>query len=83
MYPLIEDNSIRASPATLLNATLGYRFSGARLGLSVLNILGATASDIEYFYASRGRNEPLDGVDDIHFKTVEPRTVRFSVSWGL
>ena len=82
-YPLIEDNSIRARPATLLNATLGYRFSGARLGLSVLNILGATASDIEYFYASRGRSEPPDGVDDIHFKTVEPRTVRFSVSWGL
>jgi len=83
-YPLIEDNSMRADPATLLNAEFGYRLrNGLRLEIAVLNLLDSEASDIEYFYASRLPGEPADGVEDVHFHPVEPRQVRASLTWGL
>jgi outer membrane receptor protein involved in Fe transport len=83
-YPLIEDDSVRASATTLLNADAGYRLaSGLRLQLSVLNLLDAKANDIQYFYASRLAGEPADGVEDIHFHPVEPRQIRAALVWGL
>lgn len=81
-YPLIEDNSVRADAATLLNAEAGYLFaSGIRLEATVLNQLDSNASDIQYFYASRLRGEPEGGVDDIHFHPVEPLQLRVSLRY--
>ncbi len=81
-YPLIEDNSVRADPATLLNAEFGYLFtSGVRLEATVLNLLNSRAADIQYFYASRLRGEPTGGIDDVHFHPVEPRQLRVSLRW--
>lgn len=81
-YPLIEDNSVRADPATLFNAEVGYGFiSGVRLEATVLNLLDSSASDIQYFYASRLTGEPAGGVDDVHFHPVEPRQLRVSLRW--
>lgn len=81
-YPLIEDNTVRADPATLLNAEVGYLFvSGIRLEATVLNLLNSRASDIQYFYASRLRGEPTGGIDDVHFHPVEPRQLRVSLQW--
>ena len=83
-YALIEDNSARASATALVNAELGYRLqSGISLSVSLLNALGSTASDIQYFYASRLKGEPVDGVNDVHFHPVEPRQVRAGLRWGL
>ncbi|HXS24299.1 MAG TPA: TonB-dependent receptor [Gemmatimonadales bacterium] len=83
-YPLIEDNSVRAVPTTLLNGELGYRLaSGIELQLSVLNILNARDNDIQYFYASRLPTEPASGIGDVHFHPVEPRQLRVSLGWGL
>ncbi|HYW11417.1 MAG TPA: TonB-dependent receptor, partial [Longimicrobium sp.] len=83
-YPLLEDNSVRADPATLLNAAAGYAFpSGLRLEATVLNLLDSDAADIQYFYASRLRGEPADGVEDVHFHPVEPRQLRVSVRWDF
>ncbi|CAN5783675.1 TonB-dependent receptor [soil metagenome] len=80
--PLIEDNSVRADPATLLNAEFGYLFtSGVRLEATVLNLLNSRAADIQYFYASRLRGEPTGGIDDVHFHPVEPRQIRVSLRW--
>ena len=81
-YPLIEDNSVRADPATLLSGQVGYRFaSGVRLEASVLNLLDSEAADIQYFYASRLPGEPAGGVEDVHFHPVEPRQLRVSLYW--
>jgi outer membrane receptor protein involved in Fe transport len=83
-YPLIEDNSVRATATTVFNADAGYQLaSGLRIQVSLLNLFNTRASDIQYYYASRLQGEPSEGVDDVHFHPVEPRQIRASLSWGL
>ncbi|MFH0343819.1 MAG: TonB-dependent receptor, partial [Chromatiales bacterium] len=79
--PLTENDSVRSSSTTLLNADIGYKLrDGLRLGIEIFNLLDAEDSDIEYFYTSRLSGEPAAGVDDIHFHPVEPRSVRVTLS---
>ncbi|MBV9880638.1 MAG: TonB-dependent receptor [Gemmatirosa sp.] len=81
-YPLTEDNSVRARASTLLNADAGYTLgSGTRIQASLLNVLNAEVDDIQYYYASRLRGEPVGGVEDVHFHPAEPRQLRVSVGW--
>lgn len=82
-YPLIEDNSVRATATTMVNVETGFLFSGIRVQASVLNLFDTVADDIQYYYASRLAGEPPGGVDDIHFHPVEPRQLRVSLGWGL
>ena len=84
-YPLTEDNSERAAPTTLANLAAGWRFgdTGISLSLSVLNLLDSDDRDIQYWYASRGPSEPSAGIEDLHFKPIEPRQVRLRLAWGL
>lgn len=82
-YPLIEDNSVRAKGTTLLNADVGFFVRGARVQLTVMNLLDERANDIQYFYESRLSGEAGSGTSDIHFHPVEPRQARISLSWGL
>lgn len=78
--PLIEDNSVRSKPTTLINAEGGYQLlKGARLNLQAYNLFDAQVSDIDYYFASRLPGEPLEGVDDIHFHPAVPRTLRVSL----
>lgn len=75
--PLIEDASVRSKGTTLWNGELGYRFSSrARLVLELFNLLDAHVTDIDYFYVSRLRGEPAEGVADIHTHPVLPRSAR-------
>ncbi|MFC5555733.1 TonB-dependent receptor [Methylobacterium iners] len=79
--PLIEDNSARSRATTLVNARLGYNFdNGISVQLDALNLLGARASQIDYFYPSRLRGEPAEGIADRHFHPVEPRAVRLTIA---
>lgn len=79
-YPLIEDNSVRASPSTLISAEAGYRIGAdTRVQIAVLNALNNRAADIQYFYPSRLRSEPVGGVDGVHSHPVEPRQVRIAL----
>ncbi len=81
-YPLIEDNSVRAHASTLVNADVGYALrGGTRIQASLLNVLNATVDDIQYYYTSRLRGEPSDGVSDVHFHPAEPRQMRVSLEW--
>ena len=81
-YPLIEDNGVRARASTLLNADAGYALrSGTRIQASLLNVLNSRVDDIQYYYASRLRGEPVDGVEDVHFHPAEPRQLRVSLGW--
>lgn len=81
--PLIEDNSVRSDPTTLINLG-GYFTRGSfRLGVDVLNLFDSRDADITYFYPSRLPGEPAGGVDDRHFHPVEPRQVRISLRYGF
>jgi len=79
--PLIEDNSVRSDSTTLLNLQAGYKYKNWLAQLDVLNLLDSQDHDINYFYASRLPGEPAAGVADLHFHPVEPRTVRFSLTY--
>ncbi|MBB4087535.1 TonB-dependent receptor [Sphingomonas carotinifaciens] len=81
--PLIEDNSARSRPTTLVNAGAYYTIGKARLGIDVLNLFDSRDADITYFYASRLPGEPAEGVDDYHLHPVEPRQVRASIRYSF
>ncbi|MEZ5502464.1 MAG: TonB-dependent receptor [Halioglobus sp.] len=74
--PLTEDGSVKSNDATVVNLRAGYRLSGWEFKLDVLNVLDSKDHDIDYYYASRLPGEPADGVEDIHYHILEPRTVR-------
>ena len=78
--PLIEDNSVRSSSTTLAYARIGYKISPkTKLTLDVFNLFDKQASDIDYYYQSRLKGESADGVNDVHFHPVEPRTMRLTL----
>jgi hypothetical protein len=79
--PLTQDDTVRSRPSLQVNAEAGYRFSPALRGtLSVFNLLDRHDDDIEYFYASQLRGEPVP-VSDLHFHPVEPRNLRASLDY--
>ena len=79
--PLIEDNSQRSKSTTLAYLRVGYQFNPKlKVALDVFNLFDRKASDIDYYYASRLPGEPAEGVDDIHFHPVEPRTLRLTLT---
>jgi len=81
--PLVEDNSARSSPTVLVNLRGGYRFeNGVTARLDALNLLGARASQIDYFYVSRLRGEAA-GVAGRHFHPVEPVAIRLTLTVAL
>ncbi len=77
--PLVEDNSVRSRPTSLVNALFVQAFGPASLMVEVLNLTNSKRDDIAYFYASRLPGEPSKGADDVHFHPVEPRAVRAGV----
>jgi len=78
--PLIEDNSVQSKATSLVYLEAGYKFSRrVRLSLDVFNLLNAKDSDIDYYYTSRLRGEPADGVNDIHLHPALPRTARLNL----
>jgi hypothetical protein len=72
--PLIEDNTVRSDPTTLVNLEVGYRLSD-RLSaqLTLFNVLDPEDNDITYYYESQLPSEPAP-VEHIHFHPVEPRS---------
>ena len=78
---LIEDNSQRSRSTTLASLRAGYKINrNWRVALDVFNLFDREANTIDYFYTSRLRGEPAEGIDDIHFHPVEPREFRLSVT---
>ena len=77
--PLIEDNSVRSEPTTLVNLEVGRRL-GKRFSVSLAayNVFDSHDNDITYFYESQLPGETAP-VEDRHFHPVEPRTLRLTV----
>jgi hypothetical protein len=79
--PLIEDDSVRSKASNLLNLRIGHRFpNGVSLAGEVFNLLNNEVSDIDYYYESQLRGEPVP-VNDIHFHPAESRSVRLELEW--
>ncbi|MES2952216.1 MAG: TonB-dependent receptor [Pseudomonadota bacterium] len=79
--PLIEDNSQRSAATTLAYLRVGYQISRkTKLALDVFNLFDSKASDIDYYYVSRLKGEPAEGVADRHFHPVEPRSFRLTLT---
>ncbi|MEC7077525.1 MAG: TonB-dependent receptor, partial [Pseudomonadota bacterium] len=79
--PLIEDNSVRSDASLLINAGVMYRRRAAEWRLEVFNLANSEDDDIAYFYASRLPGEIAEGVEDVHFHPLEPRSVRATLTW--
>jgi hypothetical protein len=78
--PLVEDGTVRSGPTALFDARIGYRLSETwHLGIDIFNLFDSQAHQIDYFYASRLPNE-ASPVFDIHFKPVEPTSLRFTLA---
>lgn len=77
--PLVEDDSVRSDPTTVVNFEIGRRF-GKRLSvaLAAYNVFDSDDNDITYFYESQLPGEAAP-VEDRHFHPVEPRTLRLTV----
>ena len=78
--PLVEDDSVRSSATAIAYLRAGYRIDRRwQVTADVFNLFDRRASDVDYYYASRLPGEPAQGVEDIHFHPVEPRTLRLTV----
>ena len=80
--PLTEAGSPYADASTLVNGSLIWQRGKFEWRLDVFNLLDSKDHDIAYFYASRLPGEPTEGVEDVHFHPLEPRTVRGSLKWS-
>jgi outer membrane receptor protein involved in Fe transport len=79
--PLIEDNTVRSHASTILNTQLGYRLRGRwAVAIEVFNLLDREVSDVDYYYTSRLRGEPLQGIADVHTHPQGPRSLRLVLS---
>jgi hypothetical protein len=76
--PLAEDGSVTAPDSLLVNAGVAWRRGSTEWRLDVFNLFDSDDYDIAYFYPSRLPGEPADGVEDIHFHVLEPRSARAS-----
>lgn len=83
--PLVEDRSVYSDNTQIVNLNLGYRFdSKLTLKLDILNAFDSDDHDIDYFYASRLANESAsDGIEDLHYHVLEPRTFRLSLAYSF
>jgi outer membrane receptor protein involved in Fe transport len=72
---------VRSKATTLVNLEAGYTYKNFRAQIDVLNLFNSHQHDIDYFYTSRLPGEPAEGVEDLHFHPVEPRTVRFYLTY--
>lgn len=80
--PLIEDDSQRSNSTITTNARLGYRaIKNVNVALDIINLFDREDSEIDYFYASRLPNEAAD-VDDTHFRPINPRTLRLTLTYN-
>jgi len=75
-----EDRTQTARGYTLFDFGARYRYKlGGNVSLdafvNIENILNVDWRDIQLFYTSRLRNEPPQGVNDIHYAPGNPRTV--------
>jgi outer membrane receptor protein involved in Fe transport len=81
-HALIEDNSERGRPTTLVNLRAAWtptHFHGIEVYADLLNVFDTHSDDIDYWYATRLPGEPLEGVEGLNSRIVEPRQLRVGI----
>ena len=78
--PLTESGDVTSDPTTLVNLGLDYDLGRMTVSLDIFNLFDAEDADITYFYESRLPGE-TSGIEDRHFRAVEPRQVRLGAHW--
>lgn len=79
--PLVESGQIESDSSTVVNLRAGYRWQQWQLFGDILNLFDSKDHDIDYYYSSRLPGEPSQGVEDIHFHPLEPRTYRLYLTY--
>lgn len=78
---LIEDNSVRSKPSTLVNLKAGRHVAeNFDLSMDVYNLFNAKTYDIEYYYESQLATETAPVLDHM-FHPGEPRSVRLTLTY--
>lgn len=77
--PLTEDNRVRSRSSMMVNAGMAWRRGAFEYRIDAFNLTDSRDYDIAYYYTSRLAGEPDEGVDDIHFHPLEPRSIRAAV----
>ncbi len=77
---LVEDNSVRSPAITVVNLRATRRFGRIEMSAELLNVFDTARADADYYYASRLPGEPVEGIEDIHSRAVEPRMVRIGAT---
>jgi len=82
-YPLIEDDSLRASGETMVNVRAAWKPNRFTVYAELLNVLGEHGKDIVYDYGSNvaGFDPPGVEVDGRMSRAEEPRTLRAGVKY--
>src|SRR5690606_35096970 len=78
--PLTADGSVKSRDSLVFNLRTGYRREKWDVYVEVLNLFDTDANDIEYYYESQLPGEPAEGIADIHYHPMEPRTIRAGVT---
>lgn len=78
---LIEDNSVRSKPSTLVNLKAGRHVAeNFDLSMDVYNLFNAKTYDIEYYYKSQLATETAPVLDHM-VHPGEPRSVRLTLTY--
>lgn len=81
--PLVEDNSVKSPAYTTVDLQIGYRKPGQWLAaVDLFNIANVKWNDIEYYYASRLKNEAFATPDYVVHSGV-PLTIRMHFQYFL
>jgi hypothetical protein len=72
---LTEDRSVSGDGYTLLNFVARYRDKFLEAFVNLNNLLNQKYQEVQFFYTSRLRGEPVEGVADIHFTPGAPFSV--------
>ena len=77
--PLLEDRTIESGKSLLANAAAMLEVGKTEMKLEALNLFDSSDVDIAYYYESRLSGERPEGVADVHFHPLEPRSIRLTV----
>jgi outer membrane receptor protein involved in Fe transport len=82
-YPLIEDNSLRASSESVINLRGAWKFPHLTVYAELLNVLNDDGKDIVYYYPTHVEGLDPAGVevDGRVSRAEEPRTVRAGIKY--
>jgi outer membrane receptor protein involved in Fe transport len=82
-YPLIEDNSLRASSETVINLRGAWKFPHLTVYAELLNVLNDDGKDIVYYYPTHveGLDPAGEEIDGRVSRAEEPRTVRAGIKY--